>query len=194
MGTGVARLCVVVIFAIAACGGAAPAPLATFAVPTQQVVGPSQPIGTTEIATVLKITDGDTIRVDRGHGSEPVRYIGINAPEPNEPGGTEATARNAALVKVGSEVVLERDISEVDKYDRLLRYVWIHDNGTWLLVNLQLVKEGVAEAVAYPPDTKYQVTLAGAQTVAKGANLGVWGLLGRPPPAPTKKPKGGGAN
>jgi micrococcal nuclease len=194
MGTRAARFCVVVIFAIAGCGGAAPAPLATLAAPTQQVAIPGQPIGPTEIATVLKITDGDTIRVDRGNGSEPVRYIGINAPEPNEPGGKEATARNAALLKVGTQVVLERDVSDVDKYDRLLRYVWIHDGNTWLLVNLQLIKDGVAEAVAYPPDTKYRATFAGAQTVAKGANLGVWGLLGGATPAPTRIQKGGGGS
>jgi micrococcal nuclease len=194
MGTRAARLCVAVIFAIAACGGAAPAPLATFGAPTQQVAIAGQPIGPAEIATVLKITDGDTIRVDRGNGSEPVRYIGINAPEPNEAGGKEATARNAALLKVGTQVVLERDVSDVDKYDRLLRYVWLHDGNTWLLINLQLIEDGVAEAVAYPPDTKYQATFAGAQTVAKGANLGVWGLLGGPTPKPTQKPTGGGGS
>jgi micrococcal nuclease len=192
MGTRVARLVVLLVFAVAGCaGGSAPAPIATFVPATPSVI-PSEPLGPTENATVLKITDGDTIRVDRGHGSEPVRYIGIDAPEPKDPGGKEATARNAALVKVGSEVVLERDVSETDKYDRLLRYVWIHDGNTWTLVNLQLIKDGVAEAVAYPPDTRYQATFAGAQTIAKQRNLGVWGLPGEPTPAATKKPKGAG--
>jgi micrococcal nuclease len=198
MGTRAARLVVLLVIAVAGCaGGTAPAPIATFVAPTVGPLIPTEPIGATETATVLKITDGDTIRVDRGKGSEPVRYIGINAPEPNEPGGKEATARNAALLKIGSEVVLERDVSDVDKYDRLLRYVWIHDGSTWLLVNLQLIKDGVAQAVSYPPDTKYQSTFAGAQTIAKGQKLGVWGLLGGPTPAPTKTPKsgsGGGSN
>jgi micrococcal nuclease len=195
MGTRAARFTVLLVFAVAGCGSAtAPAPLATLASPTQQALIPIEPAGRTEIATVLKITDGDTIRVDRGHGSEPVRYIGMNAPEPNERGGSEATARNAALVKVGAEVVLEKDVSDVDQYDRLLRYVWLHDGSTWLLVNLQLIKDGVAEAVAYPPDTRYQVMFAGAQSVAEGANLGVWGLLGGPTPAPTNRPTGGGSN
>jgi micrococcal nuclease len=195
MGTRVARLIVLLVFAVAACtGGTAPAPVATFVSPTPGAVIPAEPAGATEKAKVLKITDGDTIRVDRGKGSEPLRYIGMNAPEPNEPGGKEATARNAALVKVGSEVVLERDVSDVDKFDRLLRYVWIHDGSTWLLVNLQLIKDGVAKAVAYPPDTKYQVTLAAAQAVARSQSLGVWGLLGAATPGPRKQAKGGGGS
>jgi len=211
MGTPAARLVVLLLFAVAACsGGAAPAPIATIATPTTEPisVGPGSiatgaapteaafpqagPTGKTETATVVKITDGDTIRVDRGHGSEPLRYIGMNAPEPNQPGGTEATAANAVLVSVGTEVVLERDVSNVDKYDRLLRYVWLHDGDSWLLVNLELVQAGVARAVAYPPDTKYQEALAEAQTAAKVSKLGVWGFVAAPTPAPTKKPSGGG--
>lgn len=153
-----------------------------------------EPTGPIEVATVLKITDGDTIRVDRGFGSEPVRYIGINAPEPKDPGGREATDRNAELVHVGDEIVLETDVSDTDQFDRLLRYVWLHQGSSWTLVNLQLIKDGVAEAVAYPPDTKYQSTFAGAQAVAKSQNVGVWGLLGGPgaTPKPTKRLAGGG--
>jgi hypothetical protein len=48
--------------------------------------------------------------------------------------------------------------------------------------------------VAYPPDTKYQVTFAGAQTIAKGFRLGVWGFLTNPTPTPTKKTKAGGGS
>lgn len=191
MGTRAARLCVVVILVVAACGGTAPTAITAPTQASTELVVPLQPVGPTEVATVLSITDGDTIRVDRGNGSEPVRYIGINAPEPKEPGGSEATARNAVLVKKGAQVVLERDVSDVDKFDRLLRYVWLHDGATWTLVNLQLIKDGVAQAVAYPPDVEYQQAFAAAQAVAKSDNLGVWGLLGGPTPAPSKKPKSG---
>jgi micrococcal nuclease len=195
VGTRAIRLCVALLFALAACGGAAPAPVSTVGTNTEITAG-TEPIGATEVATVVSITDGDTIRVDRGHGSEPVRYIGIDAPEPKDPGGSEATARNAALVKVGSEVILERDVSDVDQFDRLLRYVWLHRGSTWTLVNMQLISDGVARAVAYPPDVQYQAILAGAQAVAKSHNLGVWGLVGGPAATPqaTKKPSGGGSN
>jgi endonuclease YncB( thermonuclease family) len=208
MGTRAPRLVVLLVFAIAACGSASapapiaaptaepilvtPGPIATAAAPTEAAFPQSGPTGKTETATVVKITDGDTIRVDRGHGSEPLRYIGMNAPEPNQPGGAEATAANAALVSLGTKVVLERDVSKVDKYGRLLRYVWLHDGDTWLLVNLQLVQDGVARAVAYPPDTKYQEALSEAQAAAKVSHLGVWGFVAAPTPAPTKKPSSGG--
>jgi micrococcal nuclease len=191
VGTRAIRLGFALALAVAACGGTAPAPIST-ANPTTSP--PFQATGPTEVATVLSITDGDTIRIDRGHGSEPLRYIGINAPEPDEPGGAEATARNAALLAVGDDVVLETDVSDTDRFDRLLRYVWIHEGSTWTLVNLQLIKDGVAEAVAYPPDVRYQQTFVSAQAIAKSQNVGVWGLLGRPAvtPEPTRKPGGGG--
>lgn len=213
MGTRGIRFSVALVFALAACSGGAPAPVSTSgsnpapigteepapvstANATPEAILGTQPIGVTEVARVVSITDGDTIRVDRGYGSEPVRYIGINAPEPKEPGGSAATARNAALVSVGSEVVLERDVSDVDQFDRLLRYVWLPHGSTWTLVNMELIKEGVARAVAYPPDVRYQELLAGVQAVAKSQNIGVWGLLGGPvaTPKPTKKPSGGGSN
>lgn len=200
VGTRAVRLSVLFALVVAACSGNAPAALTTPAtVPTLRADAalPLEPSGRTETAVVLKITDGDTIRVDRGNGSEPVRYIGIDAPEPDEPGGSEATARNAALVPVGTELVLETDVSDVDRFDRLLRYVWLHEGTTWTLVNLQLIQDGVVEAVAYPPDVRYQAAFTGAQALAKSQNLGVWGLLGGggPTPKPTRKPgSGGGSN
>jgi len=51
----------------------------------------------------------------------------------------------------GKKVRLERDVSETDKYSRLLRYVWVDD----ILVEAGLVRQGLARAKAYPPDTKY---------------------------------------
>jgi len=214
VGTRAIRLSVVLVCALAACGGAAPAPVTTVGSNPETTVGgePSPassvssnheeltlgagPVGPTELARVISITDGDTIRVDRGYGSEPVRYIGINAPEPKESGGSEATAKNAALVTVGSEVVLERDISDVDQFDRLLRYVWLHQGSTWTLVNLQLIEDGVARAVIYRPDVRYKDIFAAAQALAEDQNLGVWGFVGGPAATPkaTKKPSGGGSN
>jgi micrococcal nuclease len=213
VGTHIAGIVAAAVFAVAACGTSVPAPLGTV-VPEGSVgsdagpvttIAPAasagfEPTGPTEVATVVKIVDGDTIRVDRGYGSERVRYIGINAPEPDDPGGKEASQRNAALVKVGDEVVLESDVSDMDQFDRLLRYVWIHRGSTWTLVNLQLIEDGVARAVAYPPDIKYQKRFAAAQKEAKNLEVGVWGLLGgstatpKPTPKPTKKPSGGGGS
>ncbi|NIM05287.1 MAG: hypothetical protein GTN65_06650, partial [Armatimonadetes bacterium] len=65
--------------------------------------------------------------------------------------GAEAWQANRELVE-GKEVRLERDVSETDRYGRLLRYVYVDD----VLVNAELVKKGLAEVRSYPPDTRYQ--------------------------------------
>jgi len=120
-------------------------------------------------ARVSRVIDGDTIELASG---EHVRYIGIDTPElsPLEPYGREAKEANRELVE-GKMVRLEIDTSETDRYDRLLRYVWIDDK----MANLELVRLGLAEAKAYPPDTRYQVILEAAETEAKLAGRGMWG-------------------
>ncbi len=101
-----------------------------------------------------------------------MRYIGIDAPEIHpdlETFGIEAWQTNQRLIE-GKEVRLERDVSETDKYGRLLRYVWVDD----ILVNAELVKQGLARAKAYPPDTKYQDYLKQMEAEAREASLGMW--------------------
>ena len=147
----------------------------------------SAPIGPTEVATVLSITDGDTIRVDRGFGSEPVRYIGINTPEVGDPGGAEATAENTRLL-VGMEVVLEKDVSEADRFDRLLRYVWIVTGSGWTFVNVELVRRGFAQAATYPPDVRFADYFITAERGARSAGVGLWASTPEPTPAPTPPP------
>ena len=138
------------------------------------------PTGITEPARVVRVVDGDTIVVDRGRGQEKLRYIGVDTPETVKPGspvewmGPQASAANRALVD-GREVILERDVSEYDRYGRLLRYVWIHDGGTWTLVNLALVAAGYAQVVTYPPDVKYVDRYLEAQAEARTAGRGLWG-------------------
>ena len=76
---------------------------------------------------VTRVIDGDTIEIT---GGIKVRYIGINAPESVAPGkpvgcfGKESSDKDKELV-LGKEVRLEKDISETDKYGRLLRYIYM---------------------------------------------------------------------
>ena len=131
------------------------------------IVGCSSPPAT---ARVIQVIDGDTIIID---GDYRVRYIGIDAPEiypETEAFGIEAWQANRRLVE-GKEVRLETDVSETDKYGRLLRYVYVGD----VLVNAELVKQGLARAKAYPPDTKYQDHLEEMEAEARGAGRGMWG-------------------
>ena len=121
------------------------------------------------VAKVIQVIDGDTIIIEGGYR---VRYIGIDTPETHpevEAFGMEAWQVNRKLVE-GKEVRLERDVSETDKYDRLLRYVYVGD----LFVNAELVKQGLARAIAYPPDTKYQGYLQELERQASQAGRGIW--------------------
>ena len=129
-------------------------------------------------AKVVRVVDGDTIQVDINGYLYKVRYIGIDTPEtvhptkPVEYFGKEASEKNRELVE-GKTVLLEKDVSEVDKYGRLLRYVWVDD----MMVNAELVRLGYAQVVTYPPDVKYQEYFVQLQREAQEGGLGLWATL-----------------
>jgi len=130
------------------------------------------PVTTKEFVKVTKVIDGDTIEIE---GGLRLRYIGIDTPETVHPSkpvqyfGKEASNKNTELVE-GKTVRLERDITELDRYDRLLRYVWLGD----ALVNEILVKEGYATSYSYPPDVKYQERFVQAEREARENKKGLW--------------------
>ena len=133
----------------------------------------------------MRVVDGDTIRVMVGGIEERVRFIGVDTPELNvtspaspDPYAEAATVSNARLLAEG-RLVLEKDVSERDRYGRLLRHVWVENDGTWVLVNLALVVEGFAQVSTYPPDVKYADVLLAAQADARAEGRGLWG--GRSP-------------
>jgi micrococcal nuclease len=158
---------------------AAAPPTAITVPPTATAAPPAR-----EAATLVSVTDGDTIRVRLANGTEePVRYIGIDTPETKDPRttvecfGEAATAKNTELLREGGGTVyLEKDITERDKYSRLLRYVWVkRADGTLLNVGEDLVRWGFAAASSYPPDVRYQAGFAGLERAAQEQRLGLWG-------------------
>jgi len=159
---------------VAACGGggvSTPAPVPG---------APARPTGPTQDATLVRIVDGDTIRVMVGGVEERVRYIGIDTPELNisspatpDPYAEAATDANARLL-AGRRIVLEKDVSERDQYGRLLRDAWLERDGTWTLANVALVAEGYAQVSTYPPDVKYAEVLLAAQRSARAQGRGLW--------------------
>lgn len=163
----------------AARGAASPAPTPVAASNLPPVTS-FAPVGATETARVVRVVDGDTIVIDRGRGDERVRYIGMDTPEcvkPNTPVefmAKEASAVNGALVD-GQDVVLERDVSDTDRFDRLLRYVWLRNAAGWLFVNLELVRQGYAQVATYPPDVRWTDELREAEAAARDAGVGLWG-------------------
>lgn len=131
---------------------------------------------------VTRVIDGDTIEIE---GGQKVRYIGIDTPETVHPSksvqcyGKEASAKNKSFVE-GKRVRLEKDISETDKYGRLLRYVYVPstDSGQVIFVNKVLVQEGYAFSSTYPPDLKYQDIFLTVEKEAQEASRGLWGSCG----------------
>jgi endonuclease YncB( thermonuclease family) len=120
-----------------------------------------------QTAQVVHIVDGDTIDVEFDGLRHRIRYVGMNTPESNEPCFAEATAANVALV-ANKTVTLVKDVSETDQYGRLLRYVYVGD----VFVNAELVKEGYAEVVSYPPDTAQFEYFKQLEQQAHDANIG----------------------
>jgi micrococcal nuclease len=122
---------------------------------------------------VAKVVDGDTIELD---GGAKVRYIGVNTPETVHPSkpvecfGKEASDYNKQLLE-GGLVQLVKDITNTDKYGRLLRYVYLPD-GTF--VNLKLVANGYAQVDTYPPDVAHAQEFLLAQQHARESGLGLW--------------------
>ncbi|EKE13959.1 MAG: hypothetical protein ACD_12C00730G0001, partial [uncultured bacterium] len=78
----------------------------------------------------------------------------------------------------GKEIYIEKDVSETDKYKRLLRYVWIGDplnaSSEAIFVNDYLVRQGFAQSSTYPPDVKYQQQFLEAQSEGKENKRGLW--------------------
>ncbi len=128
-----------------------------------------------ETAAVVQIIDGDTIDVRMNGDVYRVRYIGVNTPERDEPCYSDATAANRSLVQ-GQTVTLVRDVSETDRYGRLLRYVYVGN----LFVNAELVAQGWAEARDYPPDTANSAYFHQLADNARASNLGCYpsGIFG----------------
>lgn len=145
-----------------------------------QVLGQSKQDESSDTAKVVRVIDGDTIEVDIKGELKKVRFVGINTPETVDPRrsvqcfGKEASAKTKELLD-GKEVILEKDISETDKFGRLLRFVFLKlEGGQTLFVNDYLVREGYAFASTYPPDVKEAQRFKEAQAEAREAKLGLW--------------------
>lgn len=140
------------------------------------------PTGPTERGTVVRIVDGDTIHASVNDVRLTIRYIGMDTPEsvkpgsPVEPFALAASAANKQLVD-GRDIVLERDVSQVDRFGRSLRYIWLERPDGWMLVNIELVRLGFATPATFPPDVKYVHLFPEAQRAAMDAGRGSWAAM-----------------
>jgi micrococcal nuclease len=135
-------------------------------------------IAETNLFPVTSVVDGDTIKVNINGKVETIRLIGIDTPETVDPRkpvqcfGVEASNKAKAIL-TGKKVSLESDSSqgEFDKYNRLLRYVFLEDKTNF---NLLMIKEGYAHEYTYDLPYKYQSEFKQAQNIAEINKKGLW--------------------
>jgi micrococcal nuclease len=125
-------------------------------------------VGCTQQADTISCTsivDGDTFRLTNG---DTVRLIGIDAPELSQPGGKMSREYLAHLV-LGKPITLERGSEDKDKYNRLLRFVYIGN----LCINEEMIRQGYAEA-RYLPESPIRDYYLQLEIQAEIARAGLW--------------------
>lgn len=137
---------------------------------------------------VVKVVDGDTINIKINGNEEKVRLIGVDTPEthhpskPLQPFGLEAENYTRAQL-TGKIVYLEVDVTERDRYGRLLAYVWLSPPSAIpdseirsKMFNAELLLNGYAQILTIPPNVKYVDYFRKYQTEARESAQGLWGL------------------
>ena len=129
---------------------------------------------------VVEVFDGDTVEVEFADGRKAkVRYLGVDTPEtvaPNRPVGCygyQASDRNKKLVDK-KQIYLQKDTSDTDKYDRLLRYVYLKQDNGWVLLSDYLIRYGFGTVLSLPPDNKLTSQLLQAENEARTLERGLW--------------------
>ena len=134
-----------------------------------------------EAVTVERVVDGDTLKLTDGRR---IRLIGINTPESTkrtEKYGKEASQYTTSKLS-GKQVWIQKDISETDRYDRLLRIVWVdiptddldENEIRTKMFNADLVINGYAEPSTFQPDVKYSDYFIKFAREAREHNTGLW--------------------
>ena len=131
-----------------------------------------------KVYKVVAVVDGDTIKVKYKGKIEVIRFIGFDTPETKDPRkpvqcfGKEATKKMQELVS-NKTVILKEDPSQgdKDKYNRLLRYVFLQDGTN---VGLEMIQDGFAHEYTYNLPYKYQSDFEEAENHARRDNIGLW--------------------
>ena len=121
---------------------------------------------------ITSITDGDTIKLSDGTS---VRLLQIDSPElrGNECYATEAQKALAKLINRSGKISLTTDpnLDEVDRYGRLLRYLFIGKRN----INLEMVRVGAAAPYFYRSERGlYSEKLIKAAQSARANSRGLW--------------------
>ena len=141
-----------------------------------------------EVVKCVRVVDGDTLIVNNNGKESKVRLIGVDTPESvssdkskNCIEGEIASNYTKSLITPKQELYLTKDVSNTDKYGRLLRFVWMEkpsetpteDEIKTKMLNARLVYDGYAQAKKYEPDTKLSALFSDLEKHATENNLGV---------------------
>lgn len=144
--------------------------------------GGASPVGTPALpadaghAVVRHVHDGDTLFLEDGRK---VRLLGIDTPEVGdnrECYGDDAREALRAMLPPGTAVRTVADVRATDQYGRSLLFLFTQDGS---LVNLDLIREGYAEAVVYKPNVLWSDLMYAAEDEASSAGAGMWSACGR---------------
>lgn len=125
--------------------------------------------------SVYRVIDGDTIEISSG---EHVRYFGVDTPEVNARWGSEAKKYNEEAV-LGKKVRIELGNPQLDKYGRILAYVWfVPSEGSEkeVMINQLLLEEGYSKLnlMKGDPKLKYLDALVQAEAWGRDHHNGLW--------------------
>ncbi|HKP54024.1 MAG TPA: thermonuclease family protein [Chloroflexia bacterium] len=144
-------------------------------------------------AIVIRVVDGDTLEVGLDGWAVIVRLSGVDAPGITPKPvcfGREASEQAQKMVdESGRRVWLERDVSEMDRAGRLLRYVWLELPAGKQMLNEAMLVGGYAKAAISPPDTRHEDRFLTIEHDAQVQGRGLWGVCGAfGAPLPTEMP------
>lgn len=168
---------------------------------SEQVGGGPQVSGLLGPAEVVRVSDGDTVRILWDGAEESVRLIGVDTPEKFKSAkltrdaeasplsvdeiqelGEGASAFAESLL-AGREVYVQTGAQERDRYGRLLAYLYVLEPGgawtfggeTFTQVNLELARAGWADPLTIPPNVEFAEAYVAATREARLAGRGMWG-------------------
>ncbi len=144
-----------------------------------------------QTTTVVRVVDGDTLKIRYWGKEESIRLIGIDTPESRVNKKTKRDAKRSgqdlktiiamgkkateyveSLINQGDLITIEFDAQQRDRYGRLLGYVYL-SNGKML--NEEIVKAGYANVMTIPPNIKYKDRFLEAYQEAEENKRGLWG-------------------
>jgi len=127
-------------------------------------------------AVVHRVVDGDTVDVLLDEEVTRIRLLNVNTPETVHPNksieclGPEAAAFLKRMLPEGTVVTLEYDWARSDRYGRRLAGIITADGK---LVNAEIARAGLGDAVSYGFDSRFFQRVESAQRKAGEARIGL---------------------